>query len=307
MGSRLELLPVELRLIVLEHIPNYRDLTALIMASRPYHAAYLGYRKTTVSRLAQAMLGDSFVDACVLRLWEGHLNRHPGDGGDKLGRYQRQWPPGPYRHVQVKFIHDWDRYATFEEGDLLKLMQGLLTARDFVKLLSYEAPRMMQLTSHYARQLAVRECRGGYQGGWWPRTWPLEVMAMLDPARFGSVGGGTTTKSSQPGEAFNNVETGRITKMLYRRRVYEALYYGTAGPYMPAGGGALDACGQPPTWLDFWSRLGPAEFQEWQQGFWKLKAVRHVPVVPFDEDVVAPWLPCWVDWDKIRQQVYRVG
>lgn len=138
----LELLAVELQLEVLERIGCYRDLRSLIMASRPYHATFLRYKKSVLAHVAQAMLGDSFIDACMLQLWEGHLNRHPGENSLRRGRDPRQWPPGPYRHVQLKFKHDCDRYrgyvrAGMGPGGQIRHMQDLLTAEDFYRVLSY--------------------------------------------------------------------------------------------------------------------------------------------------------------------------
>lgn len=156
----LELLPVELQLAILTNLSSSEDLASLIVASRPYHATYLGYKKQILCAITQATLGDLFVHACMLQHWQGNLNSLTADedGGFErsmrlqwlrnLGSHQltsadvddiMTWPLGSYRHIQLKFLHDYDKLALEDPEYQARHMRSLLTAEDFSRILLFHA------------------------------------------------------------------------------------------------------------------------------------------------------------------------
>lgn len=173
--SRLELLPVELQLTILENLASCEDLTSLTIASRSYHATYLRHKKLVLSEVTQATLGDLFVDACMLHHWEHNINNYTEDQDDiessmllqwqsKLGNHQptdtkvetrdavdaQPWPRGPYRHIQLKFLHDYDKLALADAQDQVKYIRGLLTVEDFSRILSFHTQVVRPLPALFA-------------------------------------------------------------------------------------------------------------------------------------------------------------
>ncbi|KAL2275197.1 hypothetical protein FJTKL_02422 [Diaporthe vaccinii] len=173
--SRLELLPVELQLTILENLASCEDLTSLTIASRSYHATYLRHKKLVLSEVAQATLGDLFVDACMLHHWEHNINNYTEDQDDiesskllqwqsQLGNHQpidaevetrdavdaQPWPRGPYRHIQLKFLHDYDKLALADTEDQFKYLRGLLTVEDFSRILSFHTQVVRPLPGLFA-------------------------------------------------------------------------------------------------------------------------------------------------------------
>ncbi|KAG6356522.1 hypothetical protein INS49_015910 [Diaporthe citri] len=178
---RLELLPVELQLAILGNLASCEDLTSLTIASRSYHATYLRHRKLILSEVTQATLGDLFVDACMLHHWEHNINNYTEDEDDiesstllqwqsNLGSQQptetevetsdavdaQPWPGGPYRHIQLKFLYDYDKLAMDDTEDQVKYMRGLLTAEDFSRILSFHAQAVRPLTTLFSEAFPVR-------------------------------------------------------------------------------------------------------------------------------------------------------
>lgn len=178
---RLELLPVELQLTILENLSDCEDLTSLIIASRPYHMTYLRHKKLILSEVTQATLGDLFVDACMLHHWEHTINSYTEDQDDiessMLLQWQKDlstrqptateaqarhavdtqtWPRGPYRHIQLKFLHDYDKLALADTKDQVKYMRGLLTAEDFSQILSFNVQVVRPLTALFVESFPVR-------------------------------------------------------------------------------------------------------------------------------------------------------
>lgn len=183
MEFRLELLPVELQLAILTNFSSSEDLASLIIASRPYHATYLRYKKSILSAVAQATLGDLFVHACMLQHWQGNLNSYTEDEdggveGCMLLHWQRNlsshqltsadvdtrravdvtpWPRGPYRHIQLKFLHDYDKLALDDPEDQARHMQSLLTAEDFSQILSFHARVAQPMSRLFTDSFSDRE------------------------------------------------------------------------------------------------------------------------------------------------------
>lgn len=177
---RLELLPVELQLAILGSLSSCEDLTSLSIASRLYHATYLRHKKIVLCQVAQATLGDQFVDACMLHHWEHNINNYTEDQDDTesslLLQWQRSlgseqhtgtrvetrgaahsqpWPRGPYRHIQLKFLHDYDTMAMADAQDQAKHMRGLLTEEDFSGILTFHARVVRPLSALVAASLPV--------------------------------------------------------------------------------------------------------------------------------------------------------
>ncbi|KAK7698376.1 hypothetical protein SLS64_012624 [Diaporthe eres] len=177
---RLELLPVELQLTILENLASCEDLTSLTIASRSYHATYLRHKKLVLSEVTQATLGDVFVDACMLQHWEHNINNYTEDQDDiessmllqwqsKLGDHEpteteveardavdaQPWPRGPYRHIQLKFLHDYDKLALADTEDQVKYMRGLLTVEDFSRILSFHVQVVRPLIALCAESFPV--------------------------------------------------------------------------------------------------------------------------------------------------------
>lgn len=178
---RIELLPVELQLDILTNLSSSEDLASLIIASRSYHATYLEYKKPILAAVAQATLGDLFVHACMLQHWQGNINSYAGeeDGGtDMLLHLQRYvtihqlasadvdtrravgttpWPRGPYRHIQLKFLHDYDKLALDDAEDQARHMRSLLTAEDFSQILSFHSRVIQPMSRLFTDSFSDRE------------------------------------------------------------------------------------------------------------------------------------------------------
>ncbi|KAK2603372.1 hypothetical protein N8I77_009836 [Diaporthe amygdali] len=159
----LELLPAELQLAILERLSSCEDLTSLTIASRSYHNQYIAYKKGVLSQVTQNILGDSFVDACMLHRWRRTLGTyHPSstlDTGHGLSTDAvdaQQWPRGPYRHVQLKFLHDCDSYALLDAEKQVALMRGLLTLEDFSQVLWFQHQVVRPLSELYGKSFTVR-------------------------------------------------------------------------------------------------------------------------------------------------------
>lgn len=152
--SRLELLPVELQLSILENVSSRDDLTSLTIASRPYNATYFRYKKLIVSQVTRSELGNMFVDACMLYHWKHNINSYTeveDDGESSLSSHQpteseaeaepavdmQPWPTGPYRHIQLKFLHDCDKLTMAGPEYQAKSMRKLFTVEDFSRILSF--------------------------------------------------------------------------------------------------------------------------------------------------------------------------
>lgn len=170
---RIELLPVELQLVILTNLSSSEDLASLIIASRPYHATYLMYKKSILSAVAQATLGDLFVHACMLQHWQGNLDSYAEDEDDARvfldwlhELVSRQltsaadmtpWPRGPYRHIQLKFLHDYDKLALDDAEDQARHMRSLLTAEDFSQILSFHARVIQPMSRLFTESFSDRE------------------------------------------------------------------------------------------------------------------------------------------------------
>lgn len=183
--SRLELLPVELQSIILRNVASTDDLASLIIASRSYHATYLHYKKTILAQVTQATLGDLFLDGCMLQHWQGNLNSYTGDQDDGEGSVMlhnwhsnlgscgptenegdrvksthifdtQPWPRGPYRHIQLKFLHDYDQQAMADDDAQARHVWKLLTADDFSRILTFHARVVRPLSELFAESYRVR-------------------------------------------------------------------------------------------------------------------------------------------------------
>lgn len=261
MQPRLELLPVELQLAILENLASCEDLTSLTIASRSYHATYVRHKKLILPQVTQATLGDLFVDACMLHHWEHNINNYTEDQDDiessmllqwqsNLGSHQpaetevetrhavdaQPWPRGPHRHIQLKFLHDYDKLALADTEDQVKYMRGLLTVEDFSQILSFHVQVVRPLIALFAESFPVLADDGTNKGSW---------NVLLEARR--------TTMS----------ERQRIMQTLYRFQICCRLYAPRA---TPEEGGFIDL-GQSHRLAmarDFFSRYDMVENNEFQ-------------------------------------------
>lgn len=208
--SRLELLPVELQLAILGNLSSCDDLTSLIIASRPYKATYLRHKKLILSQVTQATLGDVFIDACMLYHWEHNIDDYTEDEDDaqssmllqwqnSLGSHQptenevetrhathaQPWPRGPYRHIQLKFLHDYDKLAMDATEDQVKFMRDLLTVDDFSRILYFHTQVIRPLSALVAFSFPVR--RDGFTGsnrGLWDTIYEARPVTITERQRI---------------------------------------------------------------------------------------------------------------------------
>lgn len=134
---RLDLLPVELQLAILETVSSCEDLEALVASSPTIRAVYYEYKKTILAHVIQATLGEAFIEACMLQHWRSNIdtygtetreeNEAEVDGPDLAA----VCPQAPYRHIRLKFLHDWYEHNTASAEDQIQNMKDLLTADDF--------------------------------------------------------------------------------------------------------------------------------------------------------------------------------
>lgn len=258
---RLELLPVELKIAILGSLSSREDLTSLSIASRSYHATYLRHKKLILCQITQAVLGDQFVDACMLHHWEHNINNYTEDQDDAessmLLQWQsnlasdqhketrvettdavhtQPWPRGPYRHIQLKFLHDYDTLAMADAEDQAKHMRGLLTVEDFSRILSFHAQVVRPLSALVAASFPIWLCIKTKQG------W-LDTIFEARPV--------------------STTERQRIMQTLYRFQICCRLYAPRA---TPADEGIIDL-GQSHRQAmerDFFSRYDMLENEEFQ-------------------------------------------
>lgn len=119
---RLDFLPVELQLSILETVSSCEDLMMLVASCRTLRAVYVYHKKKILARVLQGTLGHAFIEACMLQHWRGNID---------ITEEDERWPEGPYRHIQLRFLHDWYEHSTAGVGDQIRNMKRLLTAEDF--------------------------------------------------------------------------------------------------------------------------------------------------------------------------------
>ncbi|KAG8160842.1 hypothetical protein KVR01_009106 [Diaporthe batatas] len=130
--SRLERLPFELQLVILENMSSCEDLTLLVATSYTLCAVYDQYKKSILAIVIQRTLGEAFIEACMLQHWRNNIDTNFGEN--------EPWDlDQPYRHIQLKFIHEWCEHSTASSEDQIQTMKRLLTAEDFEQILKFYA------------------------------------------------------------------------------------------------------------------------------------------------------------------------
>lgn len=195
--NRIEFLPVELQLTILEHVSSLEDLVNLIEASHSFHLTYLGYIKTVIAHVTQATLGDAFVEACMLQYWQRYVDTGYRDTENESDGH---WPSGPYRHIQLKFIHDYGQLAMADIGHQIKHFRRLFTLEDFAEILTFEHDVVKPLSDLFARPKEVLPQELVYRDGQWEHKLSPEA--------------GTVTAT----------ERQRINRTLYRFQICCRLY-----------------------------------------------------------------------------------
>jgi hypothetical protein len=274
---RIELLPVELQLIILENVCSVEDLNSLILSSPTYRATFHAHKKTVLAHVLQATLGDAFIEACMVQHWQSNLNNYEEDERDSSKRSMIEgwlsgfnghetthgqdnesetnhaipvepWPQGPYRHIQLKFLHDYDQHAMVGAGDQVRNMKRLLAVQDFEQIMSFYTDVMQPISSLFGDSITPEQDYYDQHG----------LFINSKPQR----------------RTITVTERQRIMRTLYRYQMCCRLY----GPHVAEeGGGAIDMGDEHRQMMvvDFFERFDAMENEEFDVVYTGLAFVLH--------------------------------